>query len=106
MGGDLICLMQSDVACKIRFVDERLVAEVAHVGGHTSVDLHMRVQGVFVCKCFVALLAGEHLDITVCPHVHFQRVLHPEGLVADLTAEASLACVLQIVSLQSKHIVV
>lgn len=106
MGGDLICLVQSDVAREIRFVDECLVAEVAHVGGHTSVDLHMRVQGVFVSKGFVALLAGKHLDITMSPHVHFQCVLHPEGLVADLAAEASFARVLQIVSLQCKQIVV
>jgi hypothetical protein len=41
VGGDLICLVQSDVACQVCFVDERLVAEMTHVRSHTSVDLHV-----------------------------------------------------------------
>jgi hypothetical protein len=41
VSGDLICLMQSDVACQVCFVDERLMAEMTYMRSDTSVDLHV-----------------------------------------------------------------
>jgi hypothetical protein len=94
------------VACQVCFVDERLMAEMTYMRSDTSVDLHVWVQGMFVCKCFVALFAGKHLDVTVCAHMDPECILHPEGLVANFATETSFTCMLQIVSFQCKHIVV